>query len=211
MRSLHAVGVEERDAVPVGVLDDEAARAVRLGAQRLCERGPGSLELLTPDARAALQGIRARYRILIIDDDEKLVSLMREYLQPHGYELKAAHDGDAGVAAVLAGGPALVILGIRDQEQFPLIFYRENCADMALCEDDIDEGFISEAKAVVVPTWPAGPDADLKTSIGTLLAAIFVTLRPPSRPGRAPQRPRRCRRARSPNLRRPTSLRPVVR
>src|SRR5262245_42785899 len=27
---------------------------------------------------------------------------------------------------------ALVILGIRDQDTFPLIFYRENCADMAL-------------------------------------------------------------------------------
>ena len=45
---------------------------------------------------------------------------------------------------------ALVILGIRDEEQFPLIFYRENCADMALCEDDIDEGFIKRARAVVV-------------------------------------------------------------
>lgn len=44
---------------------------------------------------------------------------------------------------------ALVILGIRDRENFPLIFYRENCADMALCEDDIDEGFIAEARAVV--------------------------------------------------------------
>jgi 5-dehydro-2-deoxygluconokinase len=31
-----------------------------------------------------------------------------------------------------------VLLGIRDDRQFPLIFYRENCADMALCEDDID-------------------------------------------------------------------------
>jgi 5-dehydro-2-deoxygluconokinase len=27
---------------------------------------------------------------------------------------------------------ALVILGIRDRETFPLIFFRENCADMAL-------------------------------------------------------------------------------
>ncbi|MCB5203968.1 5-dehydro-2-deoxygluconokinase [Neorhizobium sp. T786] len=45
---------------------------------------------------------------------------------------------------------ALVILGIRDDEKFPLIFYRENCADMALCEDDIDEDFISSARAVVV-------------------------------------------------------------
>jgi 5-dehydro-2-deoxygluconokinase len=45
---------------------------------------------------------------------------------------------------------ALVILGIRDDEQFPLIFYRENCADMALCEDDVDEAFIASARAVVV-------------------------------------------------------------
>ncbi|KCV82787.1 ribokinase-like domain-containing protein [Actibacterium atlanticum] len=45
---------------------------------------------------------------------------------------------------------ALVILGIRDEEQFPLIFYREDCADMALCEDDIDEAFIASARAVVV-------------------------------------------------------------
>ena len=45
---------------------------------------------------------------------------------------------------------ALVLLGIRDEEQFPLIFYRENCADMALCEDDVDEGFIASSRAVVV-------------------------------------------------------------
>ena len=44
---------------------------------------------------------------------------------------------------------ALVILGIRDEEQFPLIFYRENCADMALCEDDIDEEFIASARSVL--------------------------------------------------------------
>ena len=44
---------------------------------------------------------------------------------------------------------ALVILGIRDQSQFPLIFYRENCADMALCEADIDPAFIASARSVV--------------------------------------------------------------
>lgn len=44
---------------------------------------------------------------------------------------------------------ALVLLGIRDQEQFPLIFYRENCADMGLTEDDIDPAFIRRARAVV--------------------------------------------------------------
>ncbi len=44
---------------------------------------------------------------------------------------------------------ALVLLGIRDQEQFPLIFYRENCADMGLTVDDIDPAFIARARAVV--------------------------------------------------------------
>lgn len=43
---------------------------------------------------------------------------------------------------------ALVLLGIRDSDTFPLIFYRENCADMALCEDDIDPAFIAEAACV---------------------------------------------------------------
>ncbi|MFL5332426.1 MAG: 5-dehydro-2-deoxygluconokinase [Geminicoccaceae bacterium] len=45
---------------------------------------------------------------------------------------------------------ALVILGIRDKNTFPLIFYRENCADAALAEADIDEDLIAAAKAVVV-------------------------------------------------------------
>ena len=45
---------------------------------------------------------------------------------------------------------ALVLLGIRDQHRFPLIFYRADCADMALCEDDIDEQFIAGAGCLTV-------------------------------------------------------------
>jgi len=45
---------------------------------------------------------------------------------------------------------ALVLLGIQDEESFPLIFYRENCADMALCEEDIDADFIARSEAVLV-------------------------------------------------------------
>ncbi|HEX2554556.1 MAG TPA: 5-dehydro-2-deoxygluconokinase [Microvirga sp.] len=45
---------------------------------------------------------------------------------------------------------ALVVLGVRDDKTFPLIFYRENCADMALDESDIDEAYIASAAAVVV-------------------------------------------------------------
>lgn len=45
---------------------------------------------------------------------------------------------------------ALVVLGIRDAQSFPLIFYRENCADMGLRADDIAPDFIASAKAVCV-------------------------------------------------------------
>ena len=45
---------------------------------------------------------------------------------------------------------ALVFLGIRDPDTFPLIFYRENCADMALEAADVDPEFIGSAGAVLI-------------------------------------------------------------
>jgi 5-dehydro-2-deoxygluconokinase len=45
---------------------------------------------------------------------------------------------------------ALVLLGIKDRDTFPLIFYRENCADMALDESDFDEAFIASSKALLI-------------------------------------------------------------
>ena len=45
---------------------------------------------------------------------------------------------------------ALVFLGIRDPDTFPLVFYRERCADMGLCVDDIDESYLRRSKAVLI-------------------------------------------------------------
>ncbi len=59
---------------------------------------------------------------------------------------------------------ALVLLGIRDQEQFPLIFYRENCADMGLTVDDIDPEFIRCARAMVATgTHLSNPQVEAAT------------------------------------------------
>jgi 5-dehydro-2-deoxygluconokinase len=44
----------------------------------------------------------------------------------------------------------LVLLGIKDRDTFPLIFYRENCADMAVSPGDFDEAFIASAKAFAI-------------------------------------------------------------
>ncbi|MFK7892786.1 MAG: 5-dehydro-2-deoxygluconokinase [Granulosicoccus sp.] len=43
---------------------------------------------------------------------------------------------------------ALVLLGIRDEDQFPLIFYRSDCADMALTAEDVDPDFIARARCI---------------------------------------------------------------
>ena len=45
---------------------------------------------------------------------------------------------------------ALVMLGIKDKDTFPLIFYRENCADMAIEAQSFDAGFIGSSKALLI-------------------------------------------------------------
>lgn len=74
--------------------------------------------------------------------DEHMGRFIREELEKEGVDVRGVKTDPERLTA-------LVILGIRDQEQFPLIFYRENCADMALSEEDIDPAFIAEARAVV--------------------------------------------------------------
>lgn len=74
--------------------------------------------------------------------DEHMGRFIRERLAREGVDTR-------GVVTDPDRLTALVIFGIRDEDSFPLIFYRENCADMALSEDDIDEGFIAGARSVV--------------------------------------------------------------
>jgi 5-dehydro-2-deoxygluconokinase len=45
---------------------------------------------------------------------------------------------------------AAVVLGIEDKDTFPLIFLRENCADMAIGDAEVDEAYIASAKALLI-------------------------------------------------------------
>jgi 5-dehydro-2-deoxygluconokinase len=45
---------------------------------------------------------------------------------------------------------ALVFLAVKDRDTFPLIFYRHDCADMAVSVEDFDAAFIGSAKALLV-------------------------------------------------------------
>ncbi len=45
---------------------------------------------------------------------------------------------------------ALVILGIRNQSEFPHIFFRENCADMMIDTADFDKEFIASSRSLAI-------------------------------------------------------------
>ena len=75
--------------------------------------------------------------------DEHMGRFIRETMQAEGVDVQGIKTDPERLSA-------LVILGIQDEDQFPLIFYREDCADMALCEADIDEDLIASSRALLL-------------------------------------------------------------
>jgi 5-dehydro-2-deoxygluconokinase len=75
--------------------------------------------------------------------DEQMGRFIREQLAREGVET-------AGVVTDPDRLTALVLLAVQDEGVSPMIFYRSDCADMALNVDDIDEALIASARAIVV-------------------------------------------------------------
>ncbi len=53
-----------------------------------------------------------RTRVLVVDDDLKLCRLIRDYLEPMGYEVSAAHNGASGLQLALTEPFAALILDV---------------------------------------------------------------------------------------------------
>jgi len=51
-------------------------------------------------------------KILIVDDDKKLCRLVKDYLEPMGYEVDAVHNGVEGLQMILEGDYLAVILDV---------------------------------------------------------------------------------------------------
>jgi len=51
-------------------------------------------------------------RLLLVEDDQKLCRLLKDYLQPLGYEVEAVHDGRTGLVRALEAPPAVLILDV---------------------------------------------------------------------------------------------------
>lgn len=75
--------------------------------------------------------------------DEQMGRSLREALMREGCDVSQIQTD----AQRLTG---LVLLGIKDRETFPLLFYRENCADMALDATQIDGHFIAQCRALLI-------------------------------------------------------------
>lgn len=63
---------------------------------------------------------------------------------------------------------ALVLLGLKDRDTFPLIFYRENCADMAVDARDFDEAFIASSQALLITGTHFSTEQVNRTSLTAL-------------------------------------------
>ena len=93
----------------------------------------------------AIGGARLGLRTGVISrvGDEHNGRFVRETLQREGVDVTCLRTDPTRLTA-------LVFLGIRDPDTFPLVFYRERCADMGLSVDDIDERYLARAKAVLI-------------------------------------------------------------
>ena len=75
--------------------------------------------------------------------DEQMGRFVREQLAAEGVDVSQVRTDPSRLTA-------LVILGLRDRKTMPHIFYRTDCADMALEAGDIDPAFIASATALLV-------------------------------------------------------------
>lgn len=93
----------------------------------------------------AIGGARLGLRAGLISrvGDEHNGRFIRETLQAEGVDVSCLRTDPTRLTA-------LVFLGIRDADTFPLIFYRERCADMGLTVDDVDPAYLARARAVVI-------------------------------------------------------------
>jgi 5-dehydro-2-deoxygluconokinase len=75
--------------------------------------------------------------------NEQMGRFIREQLAREGVETR-------GIATDPDRLTALVLLSVEAEGVSPMIFYRTDCADMALAEEDIDADLIASARAIVV-------------------------------------------------------------
>ena len=92
---------------------------------------------------AGLARLGVRSSMLTRVGDEQMGSFVREALASEGVDVSHVITDPKRLTA-------LVILGISGENSFPHIFYRENCADLAIDLDDFDEAYIASSRSLSI-------------------------------------------------------------
>jgi 5-dehydro-2-deoxygluconokinase len=92
---------------------------------------------------AGLARLGCKSSMLTRVGDEQMGRFVREALQREGVDTGHVVTDPERLTA-------LVILGIAGHDSFPHIFYRENCADMAVSTGDFDEAYIASSHALAI-------------------------------------------------------------
>lgn len=75
--------------------------------------------------------------------NEQMGNFVREELTRAGVDVSALQTDSRRHTG-------LVLLALKDRDSFPLLFYRRDCADMAIDADAIDPAFIARARALAI-------------------------------------------------------------
>ncbi len=143
-----APGTDDHDAKPLDVITIGRSSVDLYGQQigaRLEDVGSFAKSVGGCPSNIAIGTARLGLRSAVITrvGDEQMGRFIREQMAREGVD-------ERGIVTDPQRLTALVLLSVQNDADFPLIFYRENCADMALCEDDIDPAFIRTSKSVLV-------------------------------------------------------------
>ena len=96
-----------------------------------------------PTSASVFSGLGFRLRLLTAIGEDPVGEFLLKFLKNEGVETgfipyKPKHRTSA------------VVLGIEPPDRFPLIYYRDNCADIELTIDDVLAAPIAESRAVLI-------------------------------------------------------------
>ena len=70
------------------------------------------MNVLMPKSQTSADPVPAGRPILVVDDDRKIVALVRTYLEREGYRVVVAYDGQEALDKAHAESPALIVLDL---------------------------------------------------------------------------------------------------
>ncbi len=104
---------------------------------------------------------------------DEMGAFLRETLEREGVDTGLLRDDPERLSG-------LVLLGVSPPDRFPLIFYRENCADMATRLDDVGVAWLREARGLLVTgtgmSQPESAEATLAAARAAREAATAVVV-----------------------------------